>query len=431
MLAVCLSLASDTAALGQTRDSQPSPGVLPGTHPLHRSIEILKDQLEKMEAKHDTLEAATEQFRLKAKSIKDELDDEKSRYEELLLAKTSLEVGHEDESASWKSKLALAEFDKGEQKEKLEFLEKENSKLRFSLGERDREMSAIRSENSQLRQELSRMKALKKNDSPTIWQDVTESELGSTLVELAEEYLDWIKDNGSYLIEKLSASFSVTQLHSIMLFRRAEEQLQETFDQLQRGSTFLSDYIRETMVGFSHDSPRGIFTALLQGFTAECDRLYPIASNFWQESTLPLFSDWLANSHFALPSVLSRLVVIQKAIAASLEWVAVAIACYHITNLEGSRSHWLYRMCMSVKTHSGIIIVLFDIAIGLLLLEIAFIAFRKLRDGMACVRRKPTSTFGKQVLVSPKGVTPTTSLLRTAGGLSLRSNNSVSDSMSG
>jgi hypothetical protein len=65
---------------------------------------------------------------------------------------------------------------------------------------------------------------------------------------------------------------------------------------------------------------------------------------------------------------------------------------------------------MSVKAHSGMIIILFDIALGLLLLEIALVAFNKCYTSVGRARRKPT--FAKQVLVSRGGVKPTKSLLR-------------------
>lgn len=58
---------------------------------LQREIETLKEQLEFMESRHETLEAAAEQFRLKAKVLREKSDDEKHRYDSLLASQTEIE----------------------------------------------------------------------------------------------------------------------------------------------------------------------------------------------------------------------------------------------------------------------------------------------------------------------------------------------------
>jgi DNA repair exonuclease SbcCD ATPase subunit len=65
------------------------------TAPLLREIERLKERLETYEMKFDTLEAATEQFRLKAKSSMQKLEDERNRYDILSTEKKLLETEFE------------------------------------------------------------------------------------------------------------------------------------------------------------------------------------------------------------------------------------------------------------------------------------------------------------------------------------------------
>jgi hypothetical protein len=59
--------------------------------PLQREIKTLKDQLASMEARHETLEAATEGFRMKAKMLREKSDNEQNRYDSILASKTEVE----------------------------------------------------------------------------------------------------------------------------------------------------------------------------------------------------------------------------------------------------------------------------------------------------------------------------------------------------
>ena len=58
---------------------------------LKREIEALTDLVEVMEARHETLEAATEQFRLKAKDLQRQQQEEKAHYESILASKSAVE----------------------------------------------------------------------------------------------------------------------------------------------------------------------------------------------------------------------------------------------------------------------------------------------------------------------------------------------------
>jgi hypothetical protein len=61
------------------------------TEPFLRDIEILKEKLDINEARRDTLEAATEQFRIQAKSLRRKLEEERTRYENLVSMSTAKE----------------------------------------------------------------------------------------------------------------------------------------------------------------------------------------------------------------------------------------------------------------------------------------------------------------------------------------------------
>eukprot|EP00980_Cylindrotheca_fusiformis_P001517 scaffold346_cov116-Cylindrotheca_fusiformis.AAC.31 len=59
--------------------------------PVQPELEELKKQLASMEARHETLEAATEGFRMKSKILQDMSDEEKNRYNSLLASKIEVE----------------------------------------------------------------------------------------------------------------------------------------------------------------------------------------------------------------------------------------------------------------------------------------------------------------------------------------------------
>jgi chromosome segregation ATPase len=94
-----VSAADNKASLQDSTSSQPAEIqdlIRAATIPLVREIESLQERLEYFETKHETLEAATEQFRLKSKSMKQKLDEERIRYEAIASEKRSLEEDMEE-----------------------------------------------------------------------------------------------------------------------------------------------------------------------------------------------------------------------------------------------------------------------------------------------------------------------------------------------
>ena len=96
---VVLALAGVGA--GGIGDEEIETAVKVATLSLQREMTSLQEQLELFEMKHETLQAAAEQFRLQSKSAKSKLEEERMRYDILASEKETQETGME-------SKLTLA-----------------------------------------------------------------------------------------------------------------------------------------------------------------------------------------------------------------------------------------------------------------------------------------------------------------------------------
>ena len=73
-------------------DEEIETAVKVATVSLQREMASLKEQLELFEMKQETLQAASEQFRMQSKSAKTKLEEERKRYDVLALEKESLEA---------------------------------------------------------------------------------------------------------------------------------------------------------------------------------------------------------------------------------------------------------------------------------------------------------------------------------------------------
>jgi chromosome segregation ATPase len=98
--------------------------------------------------KHDTLEAATEQFRLKAKSMKQKLEEERKRYDTVVHEKEALEAEmHERIEAALKKETAKFDEYRDQQAEKGARLEKE-------IGRLSEQLETFQSESSRRQKDL-------------------------------------------------------------------------------------------------------------------------------------------------------------------------------------------------------------------------------------------------------------------------------------
>jgi hypothetical protein len=106
---LALLISSGNVSAGVSPDNTVQDAISSATKPLHREIESLKELLENIEARHDTLEAATEQFRIKAKSLKAKLQEEKNSYDNLLSLKADDERKLKEETVSVSERLEESE----------------------------------------------------------------------------------------------------------------------------------------------------------------------------------------------------------------------------------------------------------------------------------------------------------------------------------
>jgi chromosome segregation ATPase len=114
------------------------------TAPLLRELETLKEQLDAFEMKHDTLEAATEQFRLQAKSLKGKLEEERKRYDILANEKRLLEnqMGGRVEELVSKATMQFEEY-KNEQATKHSILQETVRQLNQQLESSEKQQEII------------------------------------------------------------------------------------------------------------------------------------------------------------------------------------------------------------------------------------------------------------------------------------------------
>lgn len=141
--AVVLALAGVGA--GGIGDEEIETAVKVATVSLQREMTSLQEQLELFEMKHETLQAAAEQFRLQSKSAKSKLEEERMRYDVLASEKQTLET-------SMESKLTLALEEQkttfeatvaAELIEKKKQLAKENEELQKKLRRSEYEISVL------------------------------------------------------------------------------------------------------------------------------------------------------------------------------------------------------------------------------------------------------------------------------------------------
>ncbi len=430
-----------------------SPDVIAVTQPLHRSIDSLKEKLEAMEARHETLEAATEQFRLKVKSLKEKLSEEEARYDWLMRTKTEQEEQHDEKSAmlrnrieetekeissmktlyeamltdermkhsDYESRLAMKDEHIVLQGEQMKILSYETATLQASLSAQTVEMLMIKSENVQLRDELLQTRheiqeleaKVEKARWRTSWKDIAESEVVSAIVDIIYEYWEWLKDDiVPHSIERLLVLFNSIRYNALKL-------RVEAIEYMRIWHLALIEYFKETPDRSRNAILQDIFCFFLGVMDDVWLRASSLSARIWEENIFPKLSPHLSKTPILFViGVFSRLAEVHNALASTLEWLAVAFSTYHMTSLEGSHPHRLYITCMYVKDHSHRIVLLLEIALGLLALDISLTSLRRSRKRIQSGRR--ISKARQHTILTPKGPVPTASLLRSAGGLSLR-----------
>lgn len=138
-------LAFTGVGAGGITDDEIDSAVNVATTGLQREMTSLQEQLELFEMKHETLQAASEQFRIQSRSAKTKLEEERRRYDILASEKQSLEksieikvaVALEDQEAVYEDTIAT------EHVAKQELLAKENEDLIKKLRRVEFQMSQL------------------------------------------------------------------------------------------------------------------------------------------------------------------------------------------------------------------------------------------------------------------------------------------------
>jgi hypothetical protein len=138
-------LAFTGVGAGGIGDDEIETAVKVATVSLKREMTSLKEQLELFEMKHETLQAASEQFRMQSKSAKTKLEEERKRYDVLSLEKQSLDMSIESklENALKNQKATFDTTIAAELIEKKKLLAKENEVLVQKLRRTEHQISML------------------------------------------------------------------------------------------------------------------------------------------------------------------------------------------------------------------------------------------------------------------------------------------------
>ena len=132
---------------------------------LQREVDSLQERLELFEMKHETLQAASEQFKIQSKSVKLKLDEERKRYDILASEKRSLVTGLETklENALEDQKSVFNDTVLSEHIEKQNLLKAEKEELdeKLQLSEHQRSM-VEKSHQAKLQEQNKRYELLEK-----------------------------------------------------------------------------------------------------------------------------------------------------------------------------------------------------------------------------------------------------------------------------
>lgn len=134
--------------MGGISDDEIETAVTLATASLQREMTTLKEQLELFEMKHETIMAASEQFRSQSKSAKTKLEEERKRYDILASEKESLEMSIETKVAIAleDQKVKFEDTIAAELIEKRNLLAKENEDLVKKLRRSESQISMLEDE---------------------------------------------------------------------------------------------------------------------------------------------------------------------------------------------------------------------------------------------------------------------------------------------
>lgn len=408
-----------------------SSDVLSATQPLQREIDSLKEKLDMLEGKHDTLEAATEQFRLQAKHLKQKLDLEKVRYDDLMVVKVDLESKHKEQVDDLRHQLIAAQkqgatvehehqdtLQKHRQRElkfhnqlsdksrevssckgKLDQSNSENQKMKMLLKEKDDELSEARATYHKLRQELfianEQLREYEQSSRSTILslclKMFTESKASGHLFNFTG--YAWSKLTDDMLPEMTSAIAGHRENLRVMLSSRKGiwKSLRDFVPSIESIEVQIAESLSTTLQSLSE---------VPMPFPQE---MAEFASSFiakYIESPAREFRSSLLNHHSRAAQLLD-------------EGLAFATT-YYIKELGGLQDDFIHTAGLNAQAHSSMILVVLEIFGGLL----AFYMAAVISDSFS--NKKKHAAKKISIPVAPKGIPKNASLLRSAGGLSRR-----------
>eukprot|EP00535_Pseudo-nitzschia_heimii_P008198 CAMPEP_0197188544 /NCGR_PEP_ID=MMETSP1423-20130617/17975_1 /TAXON_ID=476441 /ORGANISM="Pseudo-nitzschia heimii, Strain UNC1101" /LENGTH=1015 /DNA_ID=CAMNT_0042640399 /DNA_START=82 /DNA_END=3129 /DNA_ORIENTATION=- len=226
-------LAFTCVGVGGITDESIDAAVQMATASLQREMIVLKEQLELFEMKHETLQAASEQFRLQSKNAKKKLEEERSRYDILASQKQSIESNIE-------SKLAIAlEDQKANYEEtvtaeyiaKRDLLLKENEELSENLRHTESQLQTLEERMKKTMEEQSKRSEISEGRRLASEEKMrTQIEDLKTRLSLSDKQAKSFEESWKTAVTESEAKDEYFQLESQKRLKEAsrwEERLQE------------------------------------------------------------------------------------------------------------------------------------------------------------------------------------------------------------
>ena len=412
--------------------------------------DLLHDMIGVLEAKHETLEAATVNFRVRASTLNEELVQEQSRCKQLERRTLEDEYMYHDEHSSWRAHVAAAKFRQTEvkyqnqlwkEKTKVSYLEHalllKNIEV-FNLQERLAVMQPSTEKKSEVPEEVAptnseeTQKHHQEHMRGIIPGAYFAPESISNILTLEES--PGLSDTILYVATKIAflATKSLKYLRDDVAPRAGNLRVklakitrEATFRSYQKVKILLSWILDESKSCFRgitqtiHEAKtqgiRGFLIRIIQLLSNVSDHISSVFSRAWGTLWNYLSSQLNASQVESFSNALRSLQTMHQLVVIMFELMAVATSRYFMTELSGNRDHWFYKTCLSAKLNSGTMLVMLEVLSGLMAMELALLTLNRSRR-----RRGQLATKTRCRIAASNSEKP--SLLRSSGCLAQSDN---------
>ena len=406
--------------------------------------DLLHDMIGVLESRQEKLEAATENFRVRASTLNGELVQERSKCNQLEHRIVENEYIYKDELSSWRVRAEAAESEFGHMESKYQNqLWNEKAKacyLEHKLQQKDIEVFDLREQLAALRHSTTK-KIIPDELAPTIQDEnqkqqqlmpdifpgtsFTPESISSTLTPeespglrgkvlfvantmalLATNGLKYLRDDlaprAGHFCSQLAKSAWTESFRSYQKLKMLLSWMCEHSKSCYRG-------VMRTIHEIKTPGVRVILIRIIKLLSKVSDRISTMFSRAWDELWRCLSSHLNATQIQLFLNATRSLQTIHQLVVVMFESLAVASSKYFITELSGNRDHWFYKTCISAKLNSGSMLVMLEVFAGLVAMELALLALHRTRRSRLQELKKQR---GRHISVS---TSEKPSLLRSAG----------------